>query len=211
MVRSAAEGRCVLGSATPSIEALYACAKDPRRRRRGAVRARERQALRPRWRSWTWRRSSMPGRAPCSRGASCVRSARSLAAGRKAVLLRRPARVRRSSCCAGTAGSCRSARRAPPRSPTTSGAPLWRATTAATASPRLSVCPECGSPYLKKFGAGTQRVEAERARFWTACRAWARTCPSCAWTPTPPRARARTSACWSSSRQPTPPCCWARR
>lgn len=24
-----------------------------------------------------------------------------------------------------------------------------------------SVCPECGSPYLKKFGAGTQRVEAE--------------------------------------------------
>ena len=24
-----------------------------------------------------------------------------------------------------------------------------------------TVCPECGSPYLKKFGAGTQRVEAE--------------------------------------------------
>ncbi len=24
-----------------------------------------------------------------------------------------------------------------------------------------AVCPECGSPYLKKFGAGTQRVEAE--------------------------------------------------
>ena len=23
------------------------------------------------------------------------------------------------------------------------------------------MCPECGSPYLKKFGAGTQRVEAE--------------------------------------------------
>ena len=22
-------------------------------------------------------------------------------------------------------------------------------------------CPECGSPYLKKFGAGTQRVEAD--------------------------------------------------
>ena len=27
--------------------------------------------------------------------------------------------------------------------------------------PLPAVCPECGSPYLKKFGAGTQRVEAE--------------------------------------------------
>ena len=27
--------------------------------------------------------------------------------------------------------------------------------------PAPAVCPECGSPYLKKFGAGTQRVEAE--------------------------------------------------
>lgn len=27
--------------------------------------------------------------------------------------------------------------------------------------PSPPVCPECGSPYLKKFGAGTQRVEAE--------------------------------------------------
>ncbi|MFR1638723.1 MAG: primosomal protein N' [Eggerthellaceae bacterium] len=27
--------------------------------------------------------------------------------------------------------------------------------------PAPPVCPECGSPYLKKFGAGTQRVEAE--------------------------------------------------
>ncbi len=27
--------------------------------------------------------------------------------------------------------------------------------------PTPPVCPECGSPYLKKFGAGTQRVEAE--------------------------------------------------
>lgn len=29
--------------------------------------------------------------------------------------------------------------------------------------PAPPVCPECGSPYLKKFGAGTQRVEAELA------------------------------------------------
>ncbi|MEG0070355.1 MAG: primosomal protein N' [Raoultibacter sp.] len=27
--------------------------------------------------------------------------------------------------------------------------------------PAPALCPECGSPYLKKFGAGTQRVEAE--------------------------------------------------
>ena len=27
--------------------------------------------------------------------------------------------------------------------------------------PVPSVCPECGSPYLKRFGAGTQRVESE--------------------------------------------------
>lgn len=30
-------------------------------------------------------------------------------------------------------------------------------------TPVPPVCPECGSPYLKKFGAGTQRVEAELA------------------------------------------------
>ena len=204
-------GALVLGSATPSIEALYACAKDP----------------------W-WHHVALSERAngkplpqgggrghgagvPCRvalhvLGApSCVRSARSW----------RPAARRcccstsagsRSSCCAGTAGSCRSARRAPPRSPTTSGAPFWRATTAATASPAPPVCPECGSPYLKKFGAGHPACggRAARASGRPAGR-WARTCPSCAWTPTPPRARARTSACWSSSRQPTPPCCWARR
>ena len=28
-------------------------------------------------------------------------------------------------------------------------------------TPALATCPECGSPYLKKFGAGTQRVEDE--------------------------------------------------
>ena len=27
--------------------------------------------------------------------------------------------------------------------------------------PVPAVCPECGSPYLKRFGAGTQRVESE--------------------------------------------------
>ncbi|WP_251198093.1 replication restart helicase PriA [Anaerotardibacter muris] len=31
--------------------------------------------------------------------------------------------------------------------------------------PAPAVCPECGSPYLKRFGAGTQRVEAELRAF----------------------------------------------
>ena len=50
--------------------------------------------------------------------------------------------------------------RATPRSPITSAAACSCATIAGTPRLRLPFA-ECGSPYLKKFGAGTQRVEAE--------------------------------------------------
>ncbi|MBS7262897.1 MAG: primosomal protein N' [Eubacteriales bacterium] len=37
-------------------------------------------------------------------------------------------------------------------------------------SPTVSVCPECGSPYIKYFGAGTQKIEEEVRRFFPEAR-----------------------------------------
>ena len=73
-------------------------------------------------------------------------------------------------------------------------------------------CPSCGSPYLKKFGAGTQRVEADlRALIATASPTWRARCPSFAWMPTRQVGRRAPEAARPVRTARMPPCCWARR
>ena len=149
----------VLGSATPSIEALHACAKNP-----------------------SWHQVSLPERAngkPLpevqvvdmakefsggSRSMFALPLARALeeelAAGRKAVLLLNQRGFAKFLLCrdCGFVPEC----------PSCSTSLTYHERGALLAChhcgyriPVPPVCPECGSPYLKKFGAGTQRVEAE--------------------------------------------------
>lgn len=149
----------VLGSATPSIEALHACAKNP-----------------------SWHQVSLPERAngkPLpevqvvdmakefsggSRSMFALPLARALeeelAAGRKAVLLLNQRGFAKFLLCreCGFVPECPSC--------STSLAYHERGNFlichhCGYRIPTPPVCPECGSPYLKKFGAGTQRVEAE--------------------------------------------------
>ena len=149
----------VLGSATPSIEALHACAKNP-----------------------SWHQVSLPERAngkplPAvqvvdmakefsggSRSMFALPLARALeeelAAGRKAVLLLNQRGFAKFLLCreCGFVPECPSC--------STSLTYHERGNFlichhCGYRIPTPPVCPECGSPYLKKFGAGTQRVEAE--------------------------------------------------
>lgn len=149
----------VLGSATPSIEALHACAKDP-----------------------SWRQVALPERAngkPLpdvqvidmakefsggSRSMFALPLVRALgeelAAGRKAVLLLNQRGFAKFLLCreCGFVPECPSC--------STSLTYHERGNFlichhCGYRIPTPPVCPECGSPYLKKFGAGTQRVEAE--------------------------------------------------
>ena len=149
----------VLGSATPSIEALHACAKNP-----------------------SWHQVSLPERAngkPLpevqvvdmakefsggSRLMFALPLARALeeelAAGRKAVLLLNQRGFAKFLLCreCGFVPECPSC--------STSLTYHERGNFlichhCGYRIPTPPVCPECGSPYLKKFGAGTQRVEAE--------------------------------------------------
>ena len=149
----------VLGSATPSIEALRACAKNP-----------------------SWHQVSLPERAngkPLpevqvvdmakefsggSRSMFALPLARALeeelAAGRKAVLLLNQRGFAKFLLCreCGFVPECPSC--------STSLTYHERGNFlichhCGYRIPTPPVCPECGSPYLKKFGAGTQRVEAE--------------------------------------------------
>ena len=149
----------VLGSATPSIEALHACAKNP-----------------------SWHQVSLPERAngkPLpevqvvdmakefsggSRSMFALPLARALeeelAAGRKAVLLLNQRGFAKFLLCreCGFVPECPSC--------STSLTYNERGNFlichhCGYRIPTPPVCPECGSPYLKKFGAGTQRVEAE--------------------------------------------------
>ncbi len=152
-------GALVLGSATPSIEALYACAKDA-----------------------SWRRVALPERAngkPLPKvevvdmakefhgGSRSMFSSRlthaleeELACGRKAVLLLNQRGFAKFLLCrdCGFVPEC----------PSCSTSLTYHEKGCLLAchhcgyrTPAPPVCPECGSPYLKKFGAGTQRVEAE--------------------------------------------------
>ena len=154
-----AGGALVLGSATPSIEALYQVNKNPR-----------------------WTAAALPERAngrpmPAievvdmaaefasgSRAMFSGRLARALgeelAQGRKAVLLLNQRGFAKFLLCrdCGFVPEC-------PHCSTSltyheQGAKLvcHHCGYAVAAPP---TCPECGSPYLKKFGAGTQRVETE--------------------------------------------------
>ena len=149
----------VLGSATPSIEALHACAKNP-----------------------SWHQVSLPERAngkPLpevqvvdmakefsggSRSMFALPLARALeeelAAGRKAVLLLNQRGFAKFLLCreCGFVPECPSC--------STSLTYHERGNFlichhCGYRIPTPPLCPECGSPYLKKFGAGTQRVEAE--------------------------------------------------
>ncbi|WP_304425821.1 primosomal protein N' [uncultured Adlercreutzia sp.] len=154
-----AGGAVVLGSATPSIESLYQAAKNPR-----------------------WTQVSLPERAngrpmpvievvnmaaEFSSGARSMFSGRltralaeELGCGRKAVLLLNQRGFAKFLLCrdCGFVPEC-------PHCSTSltyheAGQTLMCHHCGYTvAAP--PVCPECGSPYLKKFGAGTQRVEAD--------------------------------------------------
>ncbi|MEC4183739.1 primosomal protein N' [Adlercreutzia sp. R21] len=152
-------GAVVLGSATPSIEALYAAAKDP-----------------------LWTQVALPERANgrplppvevvnmAAEFASGARSmfsgkltralAAELSAGHKAVLLLNQRGFAKFLLCrdCGFVPEC-------PHCATSltyheQGAKLVCHHCGHTV-PAPPTCPECGSPYLKKFGAGTQRVEAD--------------------------------------------------
>ena len=152
-------GAVVLGSATPSIEALYQVAKNPR-----------------------WTSAALPERANgrpmpaievvdmAAEFASGARSmfsgrltralAEELSAGRKAVLLLNQRGFAKFLLCrdCGFVPEC----------PSCSTSLTYHEQGAKLVChhcghsvPAPPVCPECGSPYLKKFGAGTQRVEAD--------------------------------------------------
>lgn len=149
----------VLGSATPSIEALYACAKDD-----------------------LWHHVELPERAngkplpqvevvdmakefhAGSRSMFSGRLARALqeelVQGRKAVLMLNQRGFAKFLLCrdCGFVPEC----------PSCSTSLTYHERGFALIChhcgyhvPAPPVCPVCGSPYLKKFGAGTQRVEAE--------------------------------------------------
>ncbi len=152
-------GAVVLGSATPSIEALYQVAKNP-----------------------CWTSAALPERANgrpmpaievvdmAAEFASGARSmfswrlrralAEELSAGRKAVLLLNQRGFAKFLLCrdCGFVPEC----------PSCSTSLTYHEQGAKLVChhcghsvPAPPVCPECGSPYLKKFGAGTQRVEAD--------------------------------------------------
>lgn len=148
-----------LGSATPSIEALHACAKDP-----------------------AWRHVDLPERAngkPLpevrvvdmakefsggSRSMFALPLVRALeeelAAGRKAVLLLNQRGFAKFLLCR----ECGFVPECPSCSTSLTYHERGNFLICHHCGYRIQtppVCPECGSPYLKKFGAGTQRVEAE--------------------------------------------------
>ncbi len=152
-------GVLVLGSATPSIEALYQCAKNPR-----------------------WHQVRMPDRANGKpmpaidvvdmaaefRGGSRAMfsgrllpgMAEELSRGRKVVLLLNQRGFAKFLLCrdCGFVPEC----------PSCSTSLTYHEKGAKLVChhcghevPSPVTCPKCASPYLKKFGAGTQRVEAE--------------------------------------------------
>ena len=149
----------VLGSATPSIEALHACAKNP-----------------------SWHQVSLPERAngkPLpevqvvdmakefsggSRSMFALPLARALeeelAAGRKAVLLLNQRGFAKFLLCreCGFVPECPSCSTSLTFHERGNFLICHHCGYRVTAPP---TCPECGSPYLRKFGAGTQRVEAD--------------------------------------------------
>ena len=149
----------VLGSATPSIESLYHCAKDP-----------------------DWTRVALPERAngrplPAVdvvdmaaefRGGSRAMFSRrlveglrqALSAGQKAILLLNQRGFAKFMLCrdCGYVPECPHCATSLTYHETDGLLICHHCGFAQNVLPR---CPQCGSPYLKLFGAGTQRVEAE--------------------------------------------------
>ncbi len=158
MVRRAG-ATLVLGSATPSIESLHAAVKDPLWR---AVLLPERANGRPLPQITVIDMAREFGQGSRSMFSRTLARAleEELAAGRKAVLMLNQRGFAKFVLCraCGFVPSC-------PHCSTSltyheQGAYL----TCHHCGYRIPVpgaCPECASPYLKKFGAGTQRVEAD--------------------------------------------------
>ncbi len=149
----------VLGSATPSIEALYACAKDPRWHH---VELPERANGRPLPAVQVVDMAKEFGggsRSMFSRALSRA-LAEELAAGRKAVLLLNQRGFAKFLLCreCGFVPECPSCSTSLTFHERGNFLVCHHCGYRVTAPP---ACPECGSPYLKKFGAGTQRVEAD--------------------------------------------------
>ena len=149
----------VLGSATPSIEALYRCAKHPRWTQ---VRLPERANGRPMpaVRVVDMAREFAEGSRSMFSAALTRALQEELSQGRKAVLLLNQRGFAKFLLCR----ECGFVPKCPHCD--TSLTYHERGNFLAChhcgyrqASP--AVCPECSSPYLKKFGAGTQRVEDE--------------------------------------------------
>ncbi len=152
-------GVLVLGSATPSIESLHACAKNP-----------------------LWHQVSLPERAngkplpdveivdmaaEFHNGSRAMFSGRltralgeELSQGRKAVLLLNQRGFAKFLLCrdCGFVPECPSCSTSLTFHELGNKLVCHHCGYVVAAPP---VCPECASPYLKKFGAGTQRVEAE--------------------------------------------------
>ena len=149
----------VLGSATPSIEALYACAKDQRWHH---VELPERANGRPLPAVQVVDMAKEFGggsRSMFSRALSRA-LAEELAAGRKAVLLLNQRGFAKFLLCreCGFVPECPSCSTSLTFHERGNFLVCHHCGYRVTAPP---ACPECGSPYLKKFGAGTQRVEAD--------------------------------------------------
>ena len=147
----------VLGSATPSIESLYHCAKDPRWHQ---VPLPERANGRPMPAITVVdmaREFSSGSRSMFSKQLTQALEAE-LAAGHKAVLLLNQRGFAKFVLCrdCGFVPSC------PSCSTSLTYHERGNMLVCHHCNYRIATpptCPECGSPYLKKFGAGTQRVE----------------------------------------------------
>ena len=149
----------VLGSATPSIETLHACAKDPAWHQ---VQLPERANGRPlpEVRVVDMAKEFSGGSRSMFSGALSRALAEELSAGRKAVLLLNQRGFAKFLLCR----ECGFVPECPSCSTSLTfheRGNLLVCHHCGHRVPAPPVCPECGSPYLKKFGAGTQRVEAD--------------------------------------------------
>ncbi len=149
----------VLGSATPSIETLHACAKDAAWHR---VELPERANGRPlpEVRVVDMAKEFSGGSRSMFSGALSRALAEELAAGRKAVLLLNQSGFAKFLLCR----ECGFVPECPSCSTSLTFHERGNFLICHHCGHRVGappVCPECGSPYLKRFGAGTQRVEAD--------------------------------------------------
>ncbi|MBB3170552.1 replication restart helicase PriA [Parvibacter caecicola] len=154
-----AGGTVVLGSATPSIETLERLGRDGRWRRAAMPHRTNGKPLPPIEVVDMAREFSAGSRSMFSGALTCA-LADTLAAGRKAVLLLNQRGFAKFLLCrdCGFVPSCPSC--ATSLTYHEDGAKLV-CHHCGYSAPVPPKCPECGSPYLKKFGAGTQRVEAD--------------------------------------------------